>query len=174
MTSDDPTVDFDTGVRGRSLIVEGWFASHADSGTPGPHVHLRTSDRGGLVLRTEQLPALVEAVGVVAERIERLWDRDGERYTHDVLRHEPDPNDPQVARQNRLRDLGFHDRVAAKMPELVAAFLQASSTDEAIDAAILLLEITEGEAFKLAHFDLFTLTQAAQTRRTERLANGDV
>jgi len=31
------------GVRGQHLILEGWFASHADSGRPGPHVALRLS-----------------------------------------------------------------------------------------------------------------------------------
>lgn len=171
MASEDATTEIETGVRGRSLIVEGWFASHADAGTPGPHLHLRTSDRGPMVLRTEQLPALVEAAQTVAERIERLWDAHGESYTDDVISHADDPNDPEVQRRNQLEDRDFHDKVTAKLPELVEAFRRAESTDEAIDAAILLLGISEGEAFKLARFDLFTITRAAQRRRASQNDN---
>jgi hypothetical protein len=34
----------DTGIRDQRLVVSGWAASHADTGTPGPHVHLSTND----------------------------------------------------------------------------------------------------------------------------------
>ncbi len=39
-----------------------------------------------------------------------------------------------------------------QLPELVASYLRAESTDDAIDAAILLLDVSEGDAFKLARF----------------------
>lgn len=53
---DEAVVVLETGRRDQHLICEGWFASHADSGTPGPHLHLRTSDAETPVLRTDQLP----------------------------------------------------------------------------------------------------------------------
>ena len=56
-------VAVETGRRGQRLICEGWFASHAVGGTPGPHLHLRTSDAETPVLRTEQLPTLIAVAG---------------------------------------------------------------------------------------------------------------
>lgn len=40
----DPEVAMQTGIRDQWLVVSGWFASHADSGTRGSHVHLSTND----------------------------------------------------------------------------------------------------------------------------------
>ncbi len=49
---EDAVAVMETGRRGQRLICEGWLASHADSGTPGPHINLRTSDADTPVLRT--------------------------------------------------------------------------------------------------------------------------
>ncbi len=52
------------------------MASNADGGTPGPHVHLSTNDGVDPVLKTSQIPDLVNALQTVGGRIDRLWERD--------------------------------------------------------------------------------------------------
>jgi hypothetical protein len=163
-------VRIDSGVRDRSLVVEGWFASHADRGTPGPHLHLRTDDAGAMVIRTDQIPALVEALSLVARRIERLWEADGAAYAEEVLSHAADPSDPEVIRRRTISELDFIERVAAHGPELVQRLTAADSTDEALDAAILLLDVDETDAFRLARFDLLTLNRASSEARANKLA----
>jgi hypothetical protein len=168
--NEEAVARIESGVRGRPLIVEGWFACHADHGTPGPHIHLRTSDTGEMVIRTDQIPDLIEALSLVAERIERLWEADGAEYTEEVLSHSADPYDPDVIRQRTIRELDFLDRVAAHGPELIQRLTDADSTDEALDAAILLLDVNEVDAFRLARFDLLTLTRASSEARAKKLA----
>jgi hypothetical protein len=86
----DPQASLDTGIRNQRLVVAGWGASHADTGTPGPHVHLSTGDGHDPVLRTSQVPALVDALHAVGARIDRMWERDGADW---FTGEEPDDND---------------------------------------------------------------------------------
>lgn len=74
-----------TARREQRLNVDGWFASHADSGTPGRHVRLCFSDGQDPVIRADQVPDLVEALGTVAERIDRLWAVEGDEYAEKVI-----------------------------------------------------------------------------------------
>ena len=104
----EATAAVETGRRGQWLICEGWFASHADSGTPGAHVHLRSSDGQDPVVRTDQVPALVEALSVVAQRIDGLWAEQGAEYAERVVRRAPDPQDPAVVRQAHVDHLQDH------------------------------------------------------------------
>jgi len=161
----------ETGRRGQRLICEGWFASHADSGTPGPHVHLRTSDGQDPVLRTDQVPGLAEALSVVAERIERMWEADGAEYAEKIVLRSPDPQDPEVSRQRNLERLRFTQRLAENLPEVIRLLTRASSTDEALVDIGALLGVDEAEVMvRLARFDLLTLTSAATERRLHLLA----
>jgi len=168
-SADEATASVETGRRNQRLICEGWFASHADSGTPGPHVHLRTSDGHDPVLRTDQVPAFSRAVTVVADRIDRLWATDGDQYAEEVVLRSPDPQDPGVLRQDRVDHLRFVQQVADHLPEVTRLLAQASSTDEALVSIGALLGTDEGEVmWRLARFDMLALTQAASERR-ERL-----
>jgi hypothetical protein len=167
----DATAVVETGRRGQRLICEGWFASHADSGTPGAHVHLRTSDGQDPVLRTDQLPDLVEALSVVAGRIDRLWSAEGAEYAETVVLRSPDPQDPGVVRQQHLARLRFTQRVAENLPEVMRLLTEASSTDEALVAVAALLGVDEGEVMaRLARFDLLTLTRPATEARLRAIA----
>jgi hypothetical protein len=83
-TDEDAQVAMDTGIRDQRLVVSGWFASHADTGTRGPHVHLGTGDGGDPVLRTSQIPELVDALNLVGGRIDRMWETDGAEYRDPV------------------------------------------------------------------------------------------
>ena len=160
----------DTGVRNQRLIVEGWFASHADKGTPGPHVHLRTSDRRDAVLKTDQIPELIDIVTVVGRRIEQLWTSDGQQYTHDVLRHSPDPNNPETIRRERIKYLELTEKLSARMPEVVALVQAAESTDEALASVAALLDADEVDVMiRLARFDLLSLTRPAGEARRRTL-----
>jgi hypothetical protein len=162
----DPVVAVETGRRGQQLICEGWFASHADSGTPGPHVHLRTSDRETPVLRTDQLPALVAALTTVAERIERRWETDGEQYAADVVLRSPDPQDLRVTRQRRRARLSFVQAVRDNLADVMRLLVEASSTDEALVDIAALLDVDEADVMVgLARFDLLALTRPATERR---------
>jgi len=164
----------ETGRRGQQLICEGWFASHADSGTPGPHVHLRTSDGQDPVLRTDQVPSFAAALSVVAERIDRLWEAEGAAYAEDVVLRSPDPQDPEIRRQRYLERLRFTQRLAENLPEVMRLLTQASSTDEALIDIGALLGVDEAEVMvRLARFDLLTLTRAATERRLRLLAEPD-
>ncbi|MEO5711760.1 MAG: hypothetical protein ABIQ59_18270 [Nocardioidaceae bacterium] len=83
----------DTGIRGQRLVINGWFASHADCGSPGPHVRLNASGDMDAVLTTGQIPALVEGLTTVAERIDRMRERDGEEFLEATdFAQGPDPN----------------------------------------------------------------------------------
>ncbi len=128
---DDAVVAVATGRRGQRLICAGWFASHADSGTRGPHLHLRTSDAEPPVLRTDQLPTLISALAVT-ERIDRLWTTDGDQYAAEVVLRSPDPQDPGVTTQHRRSSLRFTQTVVDHLPEIMRLLSEASSTDEAL------------------------------------------
>ena len=82
----DATASMETGIHGQVLKIDGWFASHADTGRPGPHVHL--SDAGssmrGAVLKTSQIPELIECLNLVTERIDRQWEREGDDYVRET------------------------------------------------------------------------------------------
>lgn len=73
----DPVAAVRTRIRDQWLVVSGWGASHADAGTPGPHVHLSTNDGSTPVLRTSQVPDLVDALHTVGGRVDRMWEEDG-------------------------------------------------------------------------------------------------
>ncbi len=95
---EDAAASMETGIYGQTLAIDGWFASHADRGTFGPHVRLVADGINGAVLKTSQIPELIECLTLVAERIDRRWELDGDDY----LRHSddaPNDNDPAVIRQ---------------------------------------------------------------------------
>lgn len=149
--AEDATADVETGRRGQRLICEGWFASHADSGTPGPHIHLRTSDGHDPVLRTDQVPNFVEALTVVAERIDRVWTVQGDDYAANVVLRSPDPQDREVIRQTHIDHLRFAQRVADNLPEVTRLLAQAESTDEALVNIGALLGVEEAEVMHRSH-----------------------
>ena len=170
----DAVVTLETGRRGQRLICEGWFASHADSGTPGPHLHLRTSDDATAVLRTDQLPSLITALTTVAERIDRLWATDGDQYAAEVVLRSPDPQDPRVIQQRRRKRLRFTQDVVDNLPEVMRLLTEASSADEALVNIAALLDVDEVDVMVgLARFDLLTLTRPATERRLGMLAESD-
>lgn len=160
--------------RGRSVVVEGWFASHADAGTPGPHLRLRASDLEELVVRTDQVPLLCALLQSVAERTEARWAADGERYADEVVRRAPDPQDPEVERAAALDRLRFAAAVDERAEEVLALVRAAGSTDEAVEAVAALLGTDPAQALvRLARFNLLGLTRPAVRRRTELLAAED-
>ena len=170
-TDDEASVAIETGRLDQRLICEGWFASHADSGTPGPHLHLRTSDREALVLRTDQVPSVVSALTTVAERIERLWVTDGDQYAADVVLRSPDPQDPRVVAQRRKDRLRFTQAVFDNLTDVLRLLTEATSTDEALVSIGALLGVDEAEVMvALARFNLLTLTRPATERRLNELA----
>jgi PAS domain-containing protein len=168
----DAVVVVKTGRAGQHLICEGWLASHADSGTPGPHVHLRTSDGEPPVLRTDQLASLIGALTTVAGRVDRLWETDGDRYAADVVLRAPDPQDPRVAQERALDRLRFTQAVLDNLPDVMRLLTEATSTDEALVGVAALLGVDEAEVMVgLARFDLLALTRPATERRLRALAD---
>lgn len=165
-TDEDAFVAVETGRRGQRLICEGWFASHADGGTPGPHLHLRTSDREALVLRTDQVPNLVSALETVGDRIERKWAVDGDEYAAEVVLRHPDPQDPRVVAQQRQKRSRFTQSVFDNLTDVMRLLTEADSTDEALVSIAALLGVDEVEVLAgLAQFDLLALTRPATERR---------
>lgn len=166
----EATAAVETGRRDQWLICEGWFASHADGGTPGPHIHLRTSDGQDPVLRTDQVPNLAEALTVVAKRVDRMWAVQGDEYAENVVLRSPDPQDPEVIRQRRVDHMRFTQRVADNLPEVTRLLARAAGADEALITIGALLGVEEAEVMvRLARFDLLSLTRAAYERRRQLL-----
>jgi hypothetical protein len=163
----DPEAVVPTGIRDQRLLVVGWGASHADTGTPGPHVHLRTNDGANPVLRTSQIPDLVDALQTVGRRIDRLWEKDGETwFTGD----EPDDNDPEVIRQKQIDQLKFLDRLQAHFPEVAAIVLRSENRLDASAVIAPLLGVDELEVeVRLDKISLFSLTRTASDARAEKL-----
>jgi hypothetical protein len=157
-----------TGIRDQLLVVVGWGASHADTGTPGPHVHLATNDGRDPVLKTSQIPDLVDALHAVGRRIDRAWAEDGETwFTGD----EPDDNDPAVIRQKEIDRLEFFDRLQAHFPEVAAILLRSENRLDASAAIAPLLGVDEVEVeTRLDRMPLFSLTQIGRAARAARLA----
>ncbi|WP_377322610.1 hypothetical protein ACFJIY_24375 [Pimelobacter simplex] len=152
--------------RDRSVVVDGWFASHADSGTPGPHLRLRASDFEELVIRTDQVPMLCALLTAVAERIDAQWAVDGQQYADEVVRRSPDPQDPEVERASALARLRFVASVGERADEVLALIRGADSTDEAVDSVAALLGADPVDVLvRLARFNLLGLTRPATERR---------
>jgi len=151
--------------RDRSVVVDGWFASHADSGTPGPHLRLRASDFEDLVIRTDQVPMLCALLTAVAERIDAQWAVDGEAAAAEI-RAAPDPQDPEVERASALARLRFVAAVGERADEVLALVRAADSTDEAVDSVAALLDADPVDVLvRLARFNLLGLTRPATERR---------
>ena len=152
--------------RNQSLVVSGWFATHADAGTPGPHLRLSASDLEDLVIRTDQVPQLCAVLQLMAQRVDEQWAVDGERYADEVVRRAPDPQDPEVERAAALDRLRFNAVVGDRLDEVVALIRAAESTDEAIDAVAALLDIDPALVLgRLSRFNLLGLTRRATERR---------
>jgi hypothetical protein len=127
-----------TGIRDQRLRVVGWGARHADTGTPGPHVHLRTNDP---VLKTSQIPDLVDALKSWANGSTGCV-RNGETwFTGD----EPDDNDPAMIRQKKIDHLTLFDRLQAHVSEVAAIFLRSEDLHDASAAIAPLLGLDELE-----------------------------
>lgn len=167
----DAEVALDTGIRGQRLLIHGWFASHADSGTAGPHVRLGASGEMDPVLRTDQIPALIDGLNAVAERIDRQWARDGQGFLRDTnFAEAPDPNDPAVQQQRRVEDLELHSLIADHWTEIAPILFDAENTDDAIARIAALLDVDEIRVLvRLSRFSLFSLTRGARERRTQTL-----
>jgi hypothetical protein len=143
MTEDEQlaTATLETGIRDQRLVVEGWIASHADSGTPGPHVHLRTDFKRDAVLRTDQVPGFVAALTRVADRIDQQWaDGAGDGYPFG-----PDRNDPAVIRQERIADLQFVDGLHAHFRDVATMLLEVD------DASVPIAEALGMDALEVSH-----------------------
>lgn len=171
MASEDPEDDaeavLDTGIRGQRLLINGWFASHADSGAPGPHVRLHASGDMDAVLKTSQIPDLVDALHTVGGRIDRMWEKDGANwFTGD----EPDDNDPAIQRQRRIKDLELHSLIADHWAEIATVLVDADNTTEAIERIGSLLGVDPVAVLvRLSRFSLFTLTRGAREARAGTL-----
>lgn len=163
----DPQVALRTGIRDQRMVVSGWFASHADSGTRGPHVHLSTNDRNDPVLRTSQIPELVDALNVVGERIDRSWETDGADYPFGDA---PDDNDPAVIRQRRINQLVLLENLRAHFSEIAEILLRSQDMHDASAAIAPLLGIDELEVtHRLNNINLFAMTRTPSEATAKEL-----
>jgi hypothetical protein len=166
---DDATASMPTGVHGQILHIDGWFASHADSGTRGPHVRLVADGVNGAVLKTSQVPELVECLDLVAGRIDRLWDRHGADYPFGDA---PDDNDPAVIRQRRIDQLVLLQRLRTHFLEIADILLRSQDMHDASAAIAPLLGIDETEVtFRLNSINLFAMTRIPSEATARELAD---
>jgi hypothetical protein len=165
----DAQVALHTGIRGQRLLIQGWFASHADSGAPGPHVRLHAGGPMDPVLKTSQIPALIKGLSLVADRIDAQWERDGEDYLQTLV-DAPDPNDPAVVRQRKIQDLELHDLIATHWSEVATLVADSENTDGAVERVAALLGVDEVRVLiRLSQFSLFSLTRGARAARARTL-----
>lgn len=145
-----------TGIRDQRLVLEGWFASHGDTGTRGPHVHLRTTDQRDAVLKTSQVAHLINQLVLVRDRIDALWEHDGQSYP---FGDEPDDNEPSVIEARRLRESEQRELIRSQVHGVVDVLLGASDRHEAVSGVAELLGIDEVEALvRLSGLSLLDLT----------------
>ncbi|WP_248583121.1 hypothetical protein [Nocardioides sp. InS609-2] len=172
---DDASASMDTGIHGQSLNISGWFASHADTGRPGPHVRLGAyrSTMRDAVLKTSQIPELIDCLNLVAERIDRQWERDRDEFLKTFPSDAPDPNDPAVIRRRRIEHLELNELVAAHITEVVELVVGAADIHEASDSVAALLDVDPmAIQVHLLNHSLFGLTRdsrAAQDRKLGEL-----
>jgi hypothetical protein len=176
MTGNDENADDDvefsmaTGVRDQRLVLSGWSASHADHGTPGPHVRLFVNTRMDAVLKTSQIPELVAGLTRVASGIDRMWDEDGHEWTQS-MEGRPDPNDLAEIAKKRREELEFRELVSANIAEVIGLLAVAHSKDAASESVAALLGVSEIDVLvRLNHYNLFDLIIPATTHRVETLA----
>ncbi len=144
-----------TGIRDQRLVLEGWFASHGDTGSHGPHVHLRTTDQRDPVLKTSQVAHFIDQLAIVRDRIDRLWDRDSQTYP---FGDEPDDNDPSVIEARRLQEQNQRQLIRSEIHSVVEALVTASSLQEGLSRVAALIDIDEAEVhWRLATFSLLDL-----------------
>lgn len=167
---EDATASMETGVYGQVLNIDGWFASHADTGTPGPHVRLLTSGINGAVLKTSQVPELIECLNLVAERIDRQWERDGDAFRRD-FGDAPDDNDPAVIRQRRIDHLILLQNLRTHLSEIADILLRSQDMHDASTAIAPLLGIDETEVtHRLNSINLFAMTRTPSEATAKELA----
>ena len=170
---EDATAHMETGIHGQTLHIDGWFASHADAGKPGPHVRLGASGSTmrDAVLKTSQVPELIDCLHLVAERIDGQWEREGDEFLQTGFGDAPDPNDPAVIRQWRIDELLLHENFAAHITEIVDLLVQAEDIHEATSSIAALLGVEDSVALqaRLLAFSLFGLTRDARAARTRKL-----
>ena len=156
-----------TGIRDQWLVVSGWGASHADTGTPGPHLHLSTNDGSNPVIRTSQIPDLIDALHKVGGRIDQMWEKDGETW---FTGNEPDPNDPAFRKQKRIEDLELRTRLADQWTEVARILLDAADAHEAAVLLAPMLGVDDVQVLaSLTRFSLFTVTRDARANREQFL-----
>ena len=168
---EDATAIMTTGVKGQVVRINGWFASHADSGTPGPHVRLVAKGNNGAVLKTSQVPEFIECVSLVAERIDRQWERDGEEYLRN-FGDAPDDNDPAVQRDRRIAHLVLLQNLRTHFSQIAEILLQAQDMHDASSAIAPLLGIEEMEVtYRLNGINLFAMTRTPSEATAKELAD---
>lgn len=161
----------DTGVNGQSLSINGWFASHADTGTPGPHVRLVANGINGAVLKTSQIPELIECLNLVADRIDRQWERDGEEFMRD-FGDAPDDNDPAVIRERRINHLLMLQNLRAHFSEIAEILLRSVDMHDASTAIAPLLGMDEAQVLhRLNSVNLFAMTGTPSEAIAKELAD---
>jgi hypothetical protein len=122
------------------------------------------------VLRTDQVPGLVQALSRVSATIEGMWAHEGDRYAEDHVLRSPDPQDPEVIKQRHVEHLKFMQLIADNLTEVIPMLTQAASTDEALLNLAAFLGVDEAEVMiRLARFDMLALTRAAYDRRLQML-----
>lgn len=166
---EDPVRAMETGVRDQTLVITGWMASHADGGTPGPHLRLSSPSINGAVLRTDQVPELIDHLNAVRERMDQQWSAHGEGFLaayDDWI----DDNDPEVIRQRRIGQLDFLDRLRKHFSQVAAILVEADDIHAASAAIAPLLGVDEVEVeIRLNNISLFALTRSASAARAEML-----
>lgn len=156
---EDATASMKTGVHGQVLNINGWFASHADTGTPGPYVRLIANGLNGAVLKTSQIPELIECLDLVAERIDRQWERQGDEYLQN-FGDAPDDNDPNVIRERRIDNLILLQNLRTHFAEIAEILLHSEDMRDSSRAIAPLLGIDEMEVtYRLNSINLFAMTR---------------
>ncbi|MFC0625737.1 hypothetical protein [Kribbella deserti] len=123
------------------------------------------------MIRTSEIPAIARDLATVGERIDALWVRDGEQYVDEVMRHAPDPDQPDEIRRRKIERLEMFQRIGDQLPQVIEAILAADSTDEAITAVSALIDEPDDAKVLvfLSDIDLFAFTAAARANGRKKL-----
>jgi hypothetical protein len=130
----DPYASIDSGVERQRVILEGWVASLADGGNPGPHVSMRPGGAAHIVVHAGRIAELIAELARVRDRIVETWD-DLPASEKSELEERAMDAPRNRARIDQDRSL-FYDRLAERLGAVAAAMSSAPLSPKAAVSAL--------------------------------------
>ena len=162
----DSYANVESGVDRQRVILEGWLASLADGGKPGPHVSIRPDAERRIVVRADRIDELIGELVRVRDRIVETWEHLPESDRSDLegrallaARHR--------ARLDQDRRL-FYDRLAERLDAVAVVLSTPMTPKEAARAVATELGLAEEQVLPfVTKIDLLALASRRPGKAAE-------